>query len=285
MRRILAALAFALLWTTPLRAAEFGGPGHDWRALRTENFEVVFHEGERFLALKAAVAAEEAYAQLVPRLLYRPKGIIRIVLVDNVDDSNGFSQQQPWNTIRIFVTRPHSEDRLDYYDEWMRTIVSHELTHAIHLDTVRAIPKFMRAVFGRTYFIHHVQPIFMVEGLAVHEETRLTTKGRNRSPLSEMMLRAASLEGEFPISTRRRRGRGNGRRARSSTSSAERSTNFSPSVMARNLSANILSSMRGKSGPSFSTTTPSSFSASRSRISGRNFGANPSRATWKPTTA
>lgn len=179
-------------------AAVLYAPGHDWKAFETEHFEIIYHEKEELLARKAAVAAENVWTPITTLLQWEPKEKIRIVISDQVDDTNGFSQQQPWNTVRIFAALPHSEDRLDYYDDWIRTILSHELTHAIHLDSVRAIPKAMRYIFGRTIFLHHVQPIFLVEGLALYNESTLTTMGRNNSTTSDMLLRTAMLEDAFP---------------------------------------------------------------------------------------
>ncbi len=193
-------IAFLLIMsmTARLDAAILYAPGHDWKVFETENFEIIYHEGEEFLARKAAFSAEDVYGPICEELQWKVRGKIRIVLSDQVDDTNGYSSQQPWNTVRIFMALPHSEDRLDYYDDWIRTILSHELTHAVHLDSVRAIPKGMRYVFGRAYFLHHIQPIFLVEGLAVYNESTLTSMGRNNSATSEMLLRTAMLEDDFP---------------------------------------------------------------------------------------
>ncbi|MBZ0273416.1 hypothetical protein K8I61_15360 [bacterium] len=179
-------------------AASIYEAGYDWKTIATENFEIIYYEGEEFLAKKAAIVAEDVFPALTQKLRWVPREKIRIVLADSLDDTNGYSTQQPWNTIRIFAALPHSEDRLDYYDDWMRTIITHEMTHAIHIDSVRAIPAGLRFVFGRAFFLQHIQPVFMIEGLAVHEETDLTTKGRNRSTTSDMIIRAAALEGRFP---------------------------------------------------------------------------------------
>lgn len=198
MRRFFWAMILTLLWPGFAEAASVYGYGHDWRAFDTEHFEIVYHEGAEFIARKTGIVAEDIYPVLTSLFHWEPRTRIRIVISDILDDTNGSSSLQPWNTTRIYAALPHSEDRLDDYDDWIRAILTHELTHAIHLDSARGIPLGMRYVFGRYLFLHHYQPIFLVEGLATWSETEHTTKGRNRSTVSDMMLRAAVIEDEFP---------------------------------------------------------------------------------------
>ena len=63
---------------------------------------------------------------------------------------------------------------------------------------VHGVPDFLQYVFGRFYFPNQFEPIWMIEGLAVYEETEQTSGGRGRSPGSEMIIRMAVLEDKFP---------------------------------------------------------------------------------------
>jgi hypothetical protein len=56
----------------------------------------------------------------------------------------------------------------------------------------------MQTLFGRLYFPNEWQPIWLIEGLAVYEETEQTSGGRGRSAGADMVLRMATLEGPFP---------------------------------------------------------------------------------------
>ncbi|MCB9487466.1 MAG: PD40 domain-containing protein [Deltaproteobacteria bacterium] len=191
-------MAVAVLFATEARGANLYEAGHDWRQIRTDNFEVVYHEGADFYARKVAVIAEEVWPILTARLMWTPRGVVRIVISDQTDDSNGFSSPQPWNSVHIFLAVPNSDDRLDAYDDWLRLLLYHELTHTVHIDAVRAIPKYYRYLFGRNLFFNHLQPIYMIEGLAVFQESDLTTRGRNATVTSDMYLRTSAIERQFP---------------------------------------------------------------------------------------
>ncbi len=80
----------------------------------------------------------------------------------------------------------------------MRTLITHEYTHILHLDMVHGCTDFLQYIFGRLYFPNLFEPIWMIEGLAVYEETEQTPGGRGRSPGSEMIIRMAVLEDRFP---------------------------------------------------------------------------------------
>jgi hypothetical protein len=149
-------------------------------------------------ALKAAIVAEDVFPQLTRRLLWTPHTPIDIVLTDYTDEANGYSAVSPIQNVHLYMAPPFADDRLDYCDDWLRMLITHELTHSVHLDEVRALPAVGRAVLGRVLPIGELQPIVLVEGTAVHEETALTTRGRGRSPASLMMLRMAALDHRWP---------------------------------------------------------------------------------------
>ncbi len=56
----------------------------------------------------------------------------------------------------------------------------------------------LQTLFGRIYFPNALNPIWMIEGLAVYEETEQTSGGRGRSPGFDMIIRMAVLENRFP---------------------------------------------------------------------------------------
>lgn len=173
-------------------------PREDFLTMHTENFRVTYPREHRFAALKAAVIAEEVFPLLCRRLKWTPHTPIDIIITDRTDEANGYNSNSPIQIVHLFLAPPHSEDRLDYYDDWWRMLITHELTHAVHIDAVRALPAVARHVFGRVYPVGHAQPISIIEGMAVHEETDLTTRGRARSPVSMMLLRMAALEDRWP---------------------------------------------------------------------------------------
>ena len=189
----------ALLFAPNLAFAKFD-PVFTWTTIETPHFEIHYHQGEEELAKRAAVIAEDVHTRLVPRVKWDPKGRTHIVLVDAMDESNGETTPQPYNHITLFITQPVGLPGFGAtaYDEWLRVLITHEYTHILHLDMVTGIPEIIQDVFGRIYFPNALEPVWMIEGLAVYEETEQTSGGRGRSPGSEMIIREAVLEDRFP---------------------------------------------------------------------------------------
>ena len=173
-------------------------PADRFLTLRTPHFRITYPSEYRFTALKTAVIAEEVLPELSRQLKWEPRDIIDLVLTDYTDSANGSSSVTPIPVVNLFMAPPFADDRLDYCDDWLRLLITHELTHSVNLDQVRALPAVGRAVFGRIVQINQLQPVAFVEGTAVHEETLLTMRGRGRSPVTLMMLRAAALENRWP---------------------------------------------------------------------------------------
>src|SRR6185503_6593937 len=88
-------------------------------------------------------------------------------------------------------------DELSDFDDFVKLLITHELTHVIHLDTILSWgPKLLDTVFGKIYAPNLSQPRWFIEGLAVLMESRHTTAGRLRSSFYNMPLRVPFLEGQ-----------------------------------------------------------------------------------------
>jgi Tol biopolymer transport system component len=176
-------------------------PSFTWSTFETRHFLIHYHQGEEDIAKRAAVIAEDVHDRLTPRVKWAPQDKTRLVLVDSTDASNGLTTTFPFNSITLFITPPPGEPGFGTtaYDEWLRLLITHEYTHVLQLDMAAGgLGKAMRTIFGRIYFPNALEPIWMIEGLAVYEETEQTTGGRGRSPGAEMIIRTAVLEDRFP---------------------------------------------------------------------------------------
>ena len=196
--RTLPAVFFSLLAAGSAQA-KFD-PAHRWRTIRTPHFAIHFHEGCDELAARAAPIAEEAHAQLAPRVGWTPREKTRLIIADDADAAGGWATPYPYNQILITPTPPLGEYGLGTtrHDDWLRLVITHEYTHILQLDMASRLPLALRSIFGRLYFPNALQPQWLIEGLATFEETELTAGGRGRSPGSAMILRMAALEGPFP---------------------------------------------------------------------------------------
>ena len=168
-----------------------------WRTLKTPHFRIHFYEGERYVAERAAGIAERAHESLTRYLDWLPRGLIDITLVDATDSANGFASSLPSNYIYGYGVPPEPLSSLNDFDDWLNVLISHELTHVVHLDIIRGLPRLVDTIFGKISAPNLVQPNWFIEGLAVLNESRVTTGGRIRSSLYDMYLRAAVLEDRF----------------------------------------------------------------------------------------
>ncbi len=175
-------------------------PSFSWMTLTSPHFLIHYHQGEEALAKRAVVIAEDVHARLVPRMKSQPHTRTNIVLVDALDDANGYTTPLPYNLITLYITQPFGESIFGAgnYDDWMRLLITHEYTHIVQLDMMNGPAEVLGNIFGNLYFPNMFQPVWLIEGLAVYEESELTGGGRNRSPASDMVLRMAVLENNFP---------------------------------------------------------------------------------------
>lgn len=193
---VLSSLLLSLL-AAPASAASFD-PKLRWQTIRTEHAEITFHDGEEKLAEEAADAIEGAWRKLVPELDTAPRERVRVLLTDWTDGANGSAQIAPHDQIVIYVTAPGGDTTLGLYEDWNEAILTHELTHIFHLDTVHGLPLLARWLMGSIISTHQVSPGWITEGFATFQETRQTHGGRGRSAMVDMVKRAAVLEDRFP---------------------------------------------------------------------------------------
>ncbi len=197
MRSVALAAALAL-WVARPASAQLV-PNDDWRTLETAHFRVHFTPQLEEQARRAAANAERAYTQL-SRELVAPRGPIDLVIADNVDYVNGYATPFPSNRIVVFAHPPSDASGLRHYDDWNALVLTHELAHVFHLDRVRGIWRVGQALLGRNplLFPNAYTPSWVIEGLAVYYETRLTGMGRLEGADHFMTARAAVLAGRVP---------------------------------------------------------------------------------------
>jgi hypothetical protein len=173
-------------------------PSRTWVTLTTEHFAVTTYDEGVPLARRAAVYAEEAWDLLTPVLGWTPEERIHVVLVDEVDSANGFAGASPYNAVILWAFPPEMDSSLGDYDDWLRVLVFHELTHVFHLDNATGVPRFINRVFGKTLKPNEALPRWFTEGVATWVESTFTSGGRVGSSRFEMILRTAALDDALP---------------------------------------------------------------------------------------
>lgn len=174
-------------------------PNAHWRTIETSHFRVHFTRGLEGESNRAAIAAERAFSELSTELK-PPRGKVDLVIADNVDYVNGYATTFPSNRIVIYAHPPFDAPDLRNYDDWLRLVITHELAHIFHLDRAEGLWRLGRYIFGRhpALFPNNYQPAWLIEGLAVYYESRITGYGRLEGSEHQMLARAAAEANGVP---------------------------------------------------------------------------------------
>lgn len=197
--RVVVALTAALLVGAGTTSSAQLVPSERWYTIETAHFRVHFVKALESEGRRGAVNAERAYGELSTELR-PPSGKVDLVIADNVDYVQGYATTFPTNRIVIYAHPPIDTPELRNYDDWSRLVITHELTHIFHLDRSDGLWRVGRNLFGRNvlFFPNSYEPSWLVEGLAVYYESRVTGSGRLEGPEHYMIARAAAEAHRLP---------------------------------------------------------------------------------------
>ncbi len=165
-----------------------------WRTLETTHFRLHYHEPLGIWARHLAAEAEQIHSRVAGALGLGLRQRIEMVLSDSDDSANGLAGPLPYNTIYLRAASPDDMSALADYDDWPTLLLTHEHTHILHLEHATGLPRLVQRIFGRVYTPQQFLPGWLVEGLAVLEETSHSTGGRGRGTFFDMYLRTDALE-------------------------------------------------------------------------------------------
>ena len=199
MKRLFAILA---LLPCGLGAVLAHDPWLSWTTYQSRHFDIHAHEGLEALAPRVAADCEHEFTRLARLFKFRPSSRIDVVLADETDEANGAATPYPRNET-FFVVAPFDLlQGADEFDDWLRYLASHELTHIFHLDRAKGFPRIMRKIFGRIplFMPNLYQPSWVIEGLAAWNETSPTARvGRGQSSYFKGLMRMEVLGGLKPL--------------------------------------------------------------------------------------
>ncbi len=199
IRLACAALCLAI-WGRVASAGVSHDPDLTWRTLHSTHFRVHFHDGLDAAAARAAAIAEDTHHRLSTIFDWSPTEPVDIVLTDEIDLSNGYSQPFPANRV-VLILAPLDDGLFDY-DEWLASLIAHEYVHTLHLDMASGAPLQLRQVFGRhpLLFPGLYEPSWFIEGIATYHETdEEHGTGRGQSSYFDMLMRKEVANGLMPV--------------------------------------------------------------------------------------
>lgn len=168
--------------------AEFPGTAK-WKTIQTDHFNIHYPSSIEEAAKRLTVIAEEAHEFLSKKEKWETWSRVDVVLIDTTDLANGNSTPLPYNKIVLYLTNPQPHDSISNYDEWLKLLFIHEYTHSLNMDQINGLPVLTRFILGKAYNPNSWQPIYLLEGNAVLNESMYTGFGRLNSPYAEMIIR------------------------------------------------------------------------------------------------
>lgn len=168
-----------------------------WFTARTKHFVFVYQKRDRPAVEDLLSIAEGVYSKVTGLLGSHPKKIW-VVVDGNVDTANGAFVPLPPHLV-LYVTSPSVPVLGSKERDYLRMLLTHELTHYVHLDYNRGLFAFLSHLFGPgvkpgdLLFL----PGWMMEGIAVNNETMFTSGGRGRDPYFQMISKALLLSDRF----------------------------------------------------------------------------------------
>jgi len=182
-------------------------PELKWYTIETEHFFIHYYHKEKDIVKVVAKYAEEAHRILTRKYNWEPASKTHIVVSETEDFANGMAGVFPYNTIYIYLIPPSLDSVIGFYDNWLYLLIVHEYTHIIQLDQARGPAGAWRYIFGRTPFTllppfttfpNALMPEWLIEGLATYEESNLTSAGRTKSTLMNIIMESAVKENKMP---------------------------------------------------------------------------------------
>lgn len=192
-------LLATILVVAPCAARAQVRPDLPWRSIAAPPIRVHFTPGLEPLARRTLANAQAAYDRLAAELP-APRGIVDVVVTDHVDYANGFATPFPTNRIVVHARPPVDELSLRNHEDWNLALVTHEMAHIFHLDRARGWWGIAQKIFGRAvpFFPNAYAPRWLLEGVAIHYETRFTRGGRLANAEYPAAVRALAAEGALP---------------------------------------------------------------------------------------
>jgi WD40-like Beta Propeller Repeat len=189
-RRLLAALGALALAAARVHAA-------DWQVVETRHFQFIFEQRDRASVDELLTFCEDVYANVTAVFNSYPDKV-PCVLRGRRDDANGLTWSFP-SRIDLFVKAPTDSSSGSRTDNWLRLLLTHELTHFVHESMPTGVMHALSSVFGADIGTVGLDllPGWAIEGPAVYDETVFTSGGRGRNPLFEVYTKAAAEEQSF----------------------------------------------------------------------------------------
>jgi len=171
------------------------------QTIETEHARIHFHKDYQAFAQQVASKFEPIYADVSGRVGFEQHDKLDFLIGDDYHQANGYAiPLTAGKIVKVFTSSPRSEEALGSYSDWLDIVISHELTHKIHMSQPS---RSWRSSLDSTLLISDVlnfsrYPRWITEGYATLIETEYTEQGRVNSDYIKAMLQQWAIEGQLP---------------------------------------------------------------------------------------
>ena len=144
-------------------------------------YEVHFRLQDLVYANRVVEIIHEYSEQVFDYFDYIPKWRVHFNIIE-ATTANGSAQVFPTNLIHLFNFQPGSKSHLLSMDDWLRSLVIHELIHVVHMEQTGGWVAVVEKIFGSIARWGGVVPRWFAEGIAVWGESVFLSGGRLNDP-------------------------------------------------------------------------------------------------------
>ncbi|MGI6467171.1 MAG: hypothetical protein ACOXZZ_06250 [Sphaerochaetaceae bacterium] len=145
----------------------------------SDYFKIVFNENQEQSASEVLSFADDVLLSLSSLFNYMPKEKITIYLSGNPVDANGYFISL-YPKLVLYTTPPASQQSGLTTGSWLKTLLTHELSHYLHLTQPVGIAKILKPIFGpgAASVNSFLMPLWWIEGVTTYNEN---SRGLNES--------------------------------------------------------------------------------------------------------
>jgi len=171
------------------------------QTIETEHARIHFHKDYQAFAQQVASKFEPIYADVSGRVGFEQNDKLDFLIGDDFHQANGYAiSLTAGKIVKVFSSSPRSEEALGSYNDWLDLVISHELTHKIHMSQPsRSWRSALDSSLLESDILNFSRyPRWVTEGYATVIETEYTQQGRVNSDYIKAMLQQWAIEGQLP---------------------------------------------------------------------------------------
>ncbi len=171
-------------------------PGSKLFVIQTAHFDIIFSEKSKPSALRLSAMADSVYDEVAGKLEAEILDRVPVVITPDIGSFNGYTSVFPYTHIILFDTS--MDLGWTSFEDNLRSLFLHELTHAVSLGIRAPWAAFLGGVFGSWVLPGLLNtPEFMCEGVTVSFESADGKTGRANDPQVRERVRQDIRENRF----------------------------------------------------------------------------------------